>query len=546
MSENKIVIGIDYGTDSCRALAVDAASGEQLAEAVSMYGRWAKGLYCNPQSDCYRQHPEDHLLAFKDVIRNVVGILGKEQSSCIAAISFDTTASTPVIVNEKGIPLSLTEEFREEPDAMFMLWKDHTAIKEADDINSLAKSYKVDYTSFSGGSYSAEWAWAKVLHVLRTNPKVASAAYCWVEHCDWMSAWATGNIKPEKTMRSRCAAGHKGMWRAEWGGYPSEEFLNMLNPKLGEMRSRMSQDTYTADKCAGILRDDIATELGLPSGVKVGLGSIDAHVGAVGASISPNVLTKIIGTSTCDILVCDKSIIGDRQIKGICGQVDGSVLPGFIGLEAGQAAFGDIYAWFRKLLSWPLSRFVPEKEKEIFRNILPELESEAERIGPEDSSLICLDWFNGRRTPDPNLNLKGAIYGLTLGSDAPMVYRSLVEATAFGSRAILERFLSEGLKIDSVIAVGGIPQKSPFVMQILADVLGRTISVSKCSQSCALGAAMFASVAAGIHENTAAAQKAIGIRSFIDYIPNKNNNQIYNNIYSKYIAIGMSQEKDLQ
>lgn len=545
MFENKIVIGIDYGTDSCRALVVDALSGEQLAEAVSMYARWAKGLYCDPSADCYRQHPKDYIEAFKDVMRSVVDTLGKEKASHITAMSFDTTASTPVLINVEGIPLSLTHEFIEDPDAMFMLWKDHTAIKEADDINSLAKSYEVDYTSFSGGSYSAEWAWAKVLHVLRTNPKVASAAYSWVEHCDWMAAWATGNVKPEIIKRSRCASGHKAMWREEWGGYPSSDFLNMLNPKLGEMRVRMSQETYTADQCAGILRDDIAEELALPLGIKVGVGSIDAHVGAAGASISPNVLTKIIGTSTCEILVCEKSVIGNRLIKGICGQVDGSVLPGYVGLEAGQAAFGDIFAWFRKILAWPLARFIPEKEKEIVKDILPKLESEAEKITPENSSLISLDWFNGRRTPDANLNLKGAIYGLTLGSDAPMVYRALVEATAFGARSIFERFLSEGLKIDSVIAVGGIPQKSPLVMQILADVLGRTISVSECKQSCALGAAMFASVVAGIHADVQTSQMAMGNKSFRNYFPNNINKQIYDNIYSKYLSLGYLQEESL-
>ena len=282
----RYVIGVDYGTDSCRAILLDSVDGRRIAESSCNYPRWMKGLYCAPLEDRYRQHPQDYIDTFKTVIRNIVAEVSPEDVRCIEGISFDTTASTPVLVDESGTPLGLLPEFSEEPDAMFVLWKDHTAKVEADEINTLAHGWDVDYTSFSGGTYSSEWGWSKVLHLLRTNSRVADSAYSWMEHCDWMTAWLTGNTKPESILRSRCAAGHKAMWRAEWGGLPSEAFLSRLDERLAKMRRTFSQDTHTSDMCAGTIAPELAKELGLPETVKVGVGAIDAHVGAVGASIS--------------------------------------------------------------------------------------------------------------------------------------------------------------------------------------------------------------------------------------------------------------------
>ena len=539
---SRYVIGVDYGSDSCRAIVVDALTGKIEVEASRCYPRWTEGRYCNPSADRYRQHPLDYIETFEGVIRELGAKVGLEVMSSVEGISFDTTASTPVLVDRRGPPLALRPEFSEDPDAMFVLWKDHTAKEEAEEINRLAKEYEVDYTAYSGGSYSAEWAWSKVLHILRTNKRVAEAAWSWFEHCDWMTAYLVGNTVPESVARSRCAAGHKAMWRAEWGGLPSEDFLSRLDPALGRMRATFDQNTKTADYCAGAIREDLAEKLGLPKGMKVGLGAIDAHVGAVGAAISGNVLTRIMGTSTCDILVCDKDEAGDRMIDGICGQVDGSVIPGMIGFEAGQSAFGDVYAWFRRLLMWPVEKLLPDQRESVKDKILSSLEEDALKVSDEESTTLALDWFNGRRTPDADISVKGALTELTLGTTAPMIYKALVQATAFGSRAIVERFVSEGVNIQSVLAIGGISQKSPFVMQTLADVMGMPISVVDCGQACALGASMFAAVVAGIYPTVQEAQQGMKAPLGRTYYPDASRREIIDKAYARYKLLGKFEE----
>lgn len=534
---SRYVIGVDYGSDSCRAIVVDALTGKIEVEASRCYPRWTEGRYCNPSADRYRQHPLDYIETFEGVIRELGAKVGLEVMSSVEGISFDTTASTPVLVDRSGTPLALRPEFSEDPDAMFVLWKDHTAKEEAEEINRLAKEYEVDYTAYSGGSYSAEWAWSKVLHILRTNKRVAEAAWSWFEHCDWMTAYLVGNTVPESVARSRCAAGHKAMWRAEWGG-----LLSRLDPALGRMRATFDQNTKTADYCAGAIREDLAEKLGLPKGMKVGLGAIDAHVGAVGAAISGNVLTRIMGTSTCDILVCDKDEAGDRMIDGICGQVDGSVIPGMIGFEAGQSAFGDVYAWFRRLLMWPVEKLLPDQRESVKDKILSSLEEDALKVSDEESTTLALDWFNGRRTPDADISVKGALTELTLGTTAPMIYKALVQATAFGSRAIVERFVSEGVNIQSVLAIGGISQKSPFVMQTLADVMGMPISVVDCGQACALGASMFAAVVAGIYPTVQEAQQGMKAPLGRTYYPDASRREIIDKAYARYKLLGKFEE----
>lgn len=539
---SRYVIGVDYGSDSCRAIVVDALTGKIEVEASRCYPRWTEGRYCNPSADRYRQHPLDYIETFEGVIRELGAKVGLEVMSSVEGISFDTTASTPVLVDRSGTPLALRPEFSEDPDAMFVLWKDHTAKEEAEEINRLAKEYEVDYTAYSGGSYSAEWAWSKVLHILRTNKRVAEAAWSWFEHCDWMTAYLVGNTVPESVARSRSAAGHKAMWRAEWGGLPSEDFLSRLDPALGRMRATFDQNTKTADYCAGAIREDLAEKLGLPKGMKVGLGAIDAHVGAVGAAISGNVLTRIMGTSTCDILVCDKDEAGDRMIDGICGQVDGSVIPGMIGFEAGQSAFGDVYAWFRRLLMWPVEKLLPDQRESVKDKILSSLEEDALKVSDEESTTLALDWFNGRRTPDADISVKGALTELTLGTTAPMIYKALVQATAFGSRAIVERFVSEGVNIQSVLAIGGISQKSPFVMQTLADVMGMPISVVDCGQACALGASMFAAVVAGIYPTVQESQQGMKAPLGRTYYPDASRREIIDKAYARYKLLGKFEE----
>jgi L-ribulokinase len=528
---------------------VDTSTGEEIAGAVFEYPRWKKGLYCDPGKNQFRQHPLDYLEGLEYTVKEALRQAPPGVAEQVAGISVDTTGSTPVAVDERGTPLALTDGFRENPNAMFILWKDHTAVQEAAEINSLARKWDTDFTQYEGGVYSSEWFWAKILHVLREDTAVLRSAYSWVEHCDWIPAILTGNSDPLTLKRSRCAAGHKAMWHEAFGGLPSEAFLVALDPLLAGLRDRLYKDTYTCDISAGTLTPEWAAKLGLPEGVTVGVGAFDAHLGALGAEIQPYHLSKVMGTSTCDMLVAPMDEINDRLVSGICGQVDGSIVPGMMGLEAGQSAFGDIYAWFRKLLEWPLTTLLQEtslvdegtRQKladEVSGKIIARLSEEAARLPIGESGLVALDWLNGRRTPDANQNLTGAITGLNLGSDAPRIFRALVEATAFGSKAINDRFMEEGVRIDGVIALGGVAKKSPFVMQVVADVLNMPIKVARSEQACALGSAMAASVAAGIHATTEEAQKKMGGGIETEYRPIPENAEKYARLYEQYKKLG--------
>ena len=550
------VIGIDFGSDSVRAVVADTADGKELSQAVCYYPRWAKGLYCNPVENRFRQHPLDYIESMEKSVVEALKKAPKGSSKFVKGISVDTTGSTPVAVDSNGVPLALNKKFRNNPNAMFILWKDHTAVKEAAEINKKAKSWGgTDFTKYSGGIYSSEWFWSKIIHTIRKDRAVYKAAYSWMEHCDWIPALLTGVSKVSDIKRSRCAAGHKAMWNAAWGGLPSEEFLVKLEPKLKGLRKKLYDKTFTADEKAGYLSPVWAKKFGLSTGVAVGAGAFDAHIGAVGACIVPYSLVRIMGTSTCDILTSPGKDIKGKVVKGICGQVDGSVEPGLIGLEAGQSAFGDIYAWFRDLLAGPLKDFAEgnknikgSKKKEFTdaykKSIITYLSKEAAKISAGESALVALDWMNGRRTPDANQMLKGALTGLTLGSSAPRVFRALVEATAFGSRSIVERFKSEGIKVNSIIGIGGVSKKSPFVMQVLSDVLKMPIKVASSEQCCALGAAMCASVAAGVYKDIPEAKKKMGSGFDATYRPNKKNNRIYDELYKEYRKLGAFAEKN--
>ncbi len=544
----KLVLGIDYGTDSVRSVLIDTADGRELSSVVFEYPRWKKGLYCNAGEHRFRQHPLDYLEGLEYTVREAVRRAGDVRPEEVRGMTLDTTGSTPVAVDREGVPLALKKEFAEDPDAMFILWKDHTAIAEAEEINTFSHSWGgTDFTKYSGGIYSPEWFWAKVLHILRTNERIRGAAYSWVEHVDWMPALLTGHTDPLTLKRSRCAAGHKAMWHAAFGGLPSEEFLAGLDPLLGGLRERLYGETYTADQAAGHLSEEWAGRLGLTTATVVGVGAFDAHLGAVGGEIRPGYLSKVVGTSTCDMVVAPPAQLGEKVVRGISGQVDGSIVPGMVGLEAGQSSFGDVYAWFRDLLLWPAAQRFPgaESTRILEEEILTLLTRAAEKIAPATSAPMALDWFNGRRTPDANPLLRGAVTGLTLGTGAPAVFRALVEATAFGSRRIAERFMEEGILFEGVIALGGIAKKSPFVMQVLADVMNRPIKVARAEQAVALGAAMAASVAAGIYASFGEAQKAMGQGFEKEYIPNPGRVAVYDELYKKYLALGHFAEKEL-
>jgi L-ribulokinase len=540
----KYTIGLDYGTDSVRALVVNVGTGEEVATHVFNYPRWQKGLYCDPAKSQYRQHPLDYLEGLETSIKQALKKVGKDVAQNVVGISVDTTGSTPIAVDKKGIPLSMLPEFADNPNGMFILWKDHTAIQEALEINELAHKWETDFTKYVGGIYSTEWFWAKILRTLRADETIRNAAFSWVEHCDWISAELTGETDPLSMKRSRCAAGHKAMWHEAFEGLPSEAFLSKLDPLLGGLRERLFRHSYTSDIPMGHLSKKWAKKLGLSENVVIGVGAFDAHMGAVGAHIEPYTFVRVMGTSTCDMLIAPNDEVGHLRIKGICGQVDGSILPDMLGMEAGQSAYGDVYAWFQQVLSFPLKAFLPEKKAEkLSAQIIPMLAEKAAALPLTEHDAVALDWFNGRRTPDANHTMKGLISGLNLSSDAPKIFKALVEATAFGSKAIVERFRTEGVKIEKVVAIGGVAKKSPFVMQTLADVLQMPIKVVTSEQACALGAAMCAATAAGVYPTIEAAQKAMSSGFDATYLPNKNKADIYQKLYEKYASLGDFMEK---
>ena len=550
MRQNNYCIGVDYGTDSVRCIIVDAANGSEVASSQTAYRRWKEGLYCDASNNQFRQHPLDFIEGLEAVIKDALSQAGESVRTNIKAISIDTTGSTPVAVDESGTPLALLPAFADDPDAMFILWKDHSSMNEMNEINAHAKLFDVDFLKYVGGIYSSEWFWSKLLHVLRKNKAVRDACYSWVEHADWMPFLLTGGKHISDMKRNVCTAGHKGLWSEEWEGMPPENFFSSLDPLLSGFTSRLYQQTYTADQPAGKLSKEWAEKLNLSEEVIVGIGAIDAHMGAVGGQIEPYHLSKVMGTSTCDMLVAPTSEMKGKFVSGICGLVNGSIIPGMIGMEAGQSAFGDVYAWFKEILSWPLKHILKNASfanddviDDVINKIIPELNKQASQLELKPDNELSIDWFNGRRTPDANAFVKGAITGLDLGSDAPRIFYSLAEATCFGSRAIVERFVEQGVPVKGVIGIGGIARKSPFVMQMMADVVNMPIKINRSEQTCALGAAMFAATAAGIYKKVEGAMNAMGQGFDIEYQPDAGKALIYEQRYKKYKEIGGVMER---
>ncbi|HTI57448.1 ribulokinase [Mucilaginibacter sp.] len=542
---DQFVIGVDYGTDSVRSVVVNAADGKEVASSVFNYPRWQQGMYCDAAHNRFRQHPLDYVEGLEQTIKDCIAKAGPLVASSVKAISVDTTGSTPVAVNKAGAPLALTPGFENNPNAMFVLWKDHTGVKEAGEINDHAAKFDINYLQYVGGIYSSEWFWAKLLHILRADEKVRKACYTWVEHCDWIPFLLTGGTKADDIRRGRCSAGHKAIWSEAFGGYPPDDWFSSLDPLLKGYAANLPKETYTSDTSAGTLSAEWAQRLGLPAGVIVGVGAFDAHMGAVGGQIEPYHLSKVMGTSTCDMLVAPKADFKDKLVKGICGQVDGSVIPGMIGLEAGQSAFGDTYAWFRKLLEWPL-QFIDDKElrEKVSAQIIPELSRQAAALPLDEDAELAIDWLNGRRTPDADQLLKGAINGLSLGSDAPRVFRALAEATCFGAKAIVERFESEGVPVKGLIGIGGVAKKSPYIMQMMADVMQMPIRIHQFEHTCALGAAMFAATAAGVYTNVEAAMAAMGGGFDKEYFPDQSKASLYQKRYQRYLELGKYIEQE--
>lgn len=534
------VIGVDYGTDSVRAVLIDATDGREVSSSVFYYPRWKKGLYCDAAAHRFRQHPLDYVEGLETAVRDCLQKAGKEVAASVKALSVDTTGSTPVAVDRTGTPLALLPQFAENPNAMFVLWKDHTATKEAAAINAHAERYDINYLQFVGGIYSSEWFWAKLLQVLRADGEVRKACYSWVEHCDWIPFLLTGGTDVHAMKRSVCAAGHKALFAEEFGGLPPNSFFAELDPLLDGFTARLFTEAWPADAAVGTLSPEWASRLGLSTDVKVGVGAFDAHMGAVGGQIEPYHLSKVMGTSTCDMLVAPSGETEGKLVRGICGQVPGSIIPGMLGLEAGQSAFGDVYAWFRQLLTWPVEYILNDEEakNKLNEQLIARLSQEAARLPLTADDELAIDWLNGRRTPDANQLVKGAVINLNLASDAPRVFKALVEATCFGARAIVERFIEQGIEVKGLIGLGGVAKKSPYIMQTLSNVMNMPIRIHKSEQTCAAGAAMFAATVAGIYNNVEEAMKAMGQGFDAVYSPEEEKVSIYEERYKAYRKLG--------
>lgn len=534
------VIGVDYGTDSVRSVLIDTADGKEITSSIFYYPRWKAGKYCDASHNQFRQHPLDYVEGLETTVKDCLEKAGTAIAQNVKAISIDTTGSTPVAVNKEGTPLSLLPGFEENPNAMFVLWKDHTATGEAAEINEHAKKFSINYLQYVGGIYSSEWFWAKLLHIVREDETVRKNCYSFVEHCDWIPFLLTDGNDVSQMKRGVCSAGHKALWAADFGGLPPNDFFTSLDKLLDCYTSRLFTETYTADKPAGNLSNEWASRLGLSTDVIIGVGAFDAHMGAVGGQIEPYHLSKVMGTSTCDMLVAPEHEVAGKLIKGICGQVPGSIIPGMMGMEAGQSAFGDVYAWFKNLISWPVNHLIQDEKlkQEISDKIIASLSIEAAKLPINEKDELAVDWLNGRRTPDADQLLKAGIINLNLATDAPKFFKALVEATCFGAKAIVDRFVEQGVPVKGLIGLGGVAKKSPYIMQVMADILNMPIRIHKSEQTCAAGAAMFAATAAGIYENVEEAMKAMGQGFETTYHPDKTKTVIYTKRFERYKQLG--------
>ncbi|MGC3990659.1 MAG: ribulokinase [Chthoniobacteraceae bacterium] len=518
-------LGVDYGTNSVRALIVDTVTGRELGSCVVNYPSGKEGILLDASDhNVARQHPGDYLFGVEQSVKGALAQAVKDpafSSDQVIGIGVDSTGSSPIPVDQNNVPLALHPQWKDHLAAQCWLWKDHTSYQEAARITELAAEHRPQYIAKCGNTYSSEWWWSKIWKCSKVAPDIFAAAYSWVELCDYVPAVLAGITDPVKVKRSICAAGHKALYHDQWGGLPDKEFLTLLDPKLADLRDRLYDQAHDATVAAGQLCEEWAAKLGLPAGIPIAIGEFDVHYGAIGCGVAEGTLVKVIGTSTCDCAVvpANKDV---ADIPGICGIVPGAILPGFYGIEAGQSAVGDIFKWW------------VEGVLKGDASLHGELTTEAAKLRPGQSGLLALDWNNGNRTILVDPRLTGLILGQTLYTTRAEMYRALIEATAFGARAIIERIREYGVPIERVVCAGGIAEKNAMLMQIYADVTGCTMQVAGSSQACALGSAVSAAVLAGAHPDFPTAQAAMTTLKPGSYTPQPENQAIYNRLYALY------------
>jgi L-ribulokinase len=534
-------LGIDYGTNSVRALVVRCRDGKEFGSCIVYYPSGKEGILLDAHDHhLARQHPGDYLFGLEKSVKGALAAARKQRGFDVAqviGIGVDTTGSSPIPVDAQNVPLALSKKWAKNLNAQCWLWKDHTGWREAAQITALAAQHRPQYIAKCGNTYSSEWFWSKIWHCLNTDPKVFAATHAWVELADWVPSVLAGVSDPRQVKAGICAAGHKALYCDEWGGLPDKEFLTLLDPQLAALRDRLYPQAYDATEPAGALCAEWAAKLCLRAGLPIAIGEFDVHYGAIGCGVKEGTLVKVIGTSTCDcgVVSADKTV---PDIPGICGIVKGAILPGFYGLEAGQSAVGDIFKWWVEVVcagnAATHARFTKE----------------AAQLKPGQSGLLALDWNNGNRTILVDPMLSGLLLGQTLHTTPAEIYRALIEATAFGARAIIERFKEYGVPIDRVVCAGGIAEKNPLLMQIYADVTGCTMLVAGSSQACALGSAVSAAVLAGAHPDFPTAQTMMTSLKKVAYKPKPAHQQKYEKLYQLYRQLhdslgGLSKSADL-
>ena len=523
-------IGLDFGTNSCRSVIINVDNGEELATSVYSYPSGELGIITDQNDpNVARQNPQDYISGLEFIIKE--SLKGAERdfpdfdSDNIIGIGVDTTGSTPIPVDDECRPLSLNDKFKDNINALVWLWKDHTAYEEAEEITKLANDIRPQFLERCGGTYSSEWWWSKILHLKRIAPEVFNSAHSFLEHCDYIPALLSGVNDISLVKRSVCAAGHKAMYCPSWGGLPDKEFLGLLDPELEELRDRLYETAYPSNHAAGSLSLEWSEKTGLREGIPIAVGAFDCHMGAVACGVKEGVFTKILGTSTCDITVVPESQNVDH-IPGVCGVVNGSVLPDHFGVEAGQSAVGDIFLWL-------VNNIVPDSYGSTMDEKFETMEKLMSNDTPGSSGLIALDWNNGNRTILVDVRLSGLLLGQTLHTKAHEIYRAYIEATAFGALTIINRIEDYGVKIKEVVTTGGLSVKNTVLMQIYADILDRPLKVAKSDQTCAVGAALFgASINEGF-DIFELRDKCALIRDKI-YQPNPEAVKIYRKLYSLY------------
>jgi L-ribulokinase len=530
LTADSFTIGIDFGTNSVRAIVVSCADGRVVGTSVFNYPSGEQGVLLQA-GDVHlaRQNPADYILGLRQSVTGALADAARDPAFSrdrVIGIGVDTTGSTPLPLDAAAQPLALDPHFRDNLAAHAWLWKDHTGADEAAAITATAKAHAPELLAPIGGTYSSEWWWSKIWKCLKVAPDVFDAAASWVELADFIPAVLAGVKDPRQIVRCICAAGHKGMYLES--GLPAKAFLARLDPKLAELRDRLYDKALPPGTPAGLLCREWAEVLGLPDGIVIAMGAFDAHYGAVGSGIAPGTLVKIIGTSTCDCAIAPEG--GDKpsglSIPGICGIVPGSIMPGFYGIEAGQSAVGDILKWWVEGICQGGDA------------LHAQLSRDAGSIAPGTSGLMGLDWNNGNRTVLVDPRLTGLLLGQTLKTTRAEVYRALIEATAYGARVIIDRLRDHGVAVDRVVCCGGIAEKNDVFMQIYADVIGQPMLIAGCPQAPALGAALSAAVTAGTagggYDSWTEAQARMTSLSERRFLPNPPAQAVYNELYAIY------------